>query len=88
MLTSLVLLGVAVGAALTARAQEKGYKDAPLFLYTDRNPRAWATHKRNTLLGQAQNGAQAGRVVFTVVGFFARSASHDQRVWRGMEGCA
>ena len=33
--TSPALLGVAVGAALTARAQEKGYKDAPLFLYTD-----------------------------------------------------
>ena len=34
-LTSLVLLGVAAGTALTAREQEKGYKDAPLFLYTD-----------------------------------------------------
>ena len=35
-LTSPVLLGVAVGAALTARAQVKGYKSMPLFLYTDK----------------------------------------------------
>ena len=26
-------------------------KSVPLFLYTDRSPRAWATHKRNALLG-------------------------------------
>ena len=30
-----VLLGVTVGAAPTARAQVKGYKSVPLFLYTD-----------------------------------------------------
>ena len=39
----------------------------PLLLYTDRSPRAWATHKRNTLLGQAQNGARVGGADFTVV---------------------
>ena len=33
--TSPVLLGVTVGAAPTARAQVKGYKGAPLLLYTD-----------------------------------------------------
>ena len=63
-LTSPVLLGVTVGAAPTARAQVKGYKSAPLLLYTDRSPRAWATHKRDTLLGQAQNGARVGGVDF------------------------
>ena len=46
--------------ALTARAQVKGSKAEPLLLYTDRSPRAWAIHKRSTLLGQAQNGARAG----------------------------
>ena len=50
-LTSPVLLGVVAGAALTARAQAKGYKSVPLFLYTDRSPRAWARHKRDALLG-------------------------------------
>ena len=35
-LTSPVLLGVTVGAAPTARAQVKGYKSEPLFLYTDK----------------------------------------------------
>ena len=34
-LTSPVLLGAAVGAAPTARAQVKGYKGAPLILYID-----------------------------------------------------
>ena len=34
-LTSPVLLGAAVGAAPTVRAQVKGYKGAPLLLYTD-----------------------------------------------------
>ena len=88
-LTSPVLLGVTVGAAPTARAQVKGYKSAPLFLYTDRSPRAWATHKRDTLLGQAQNGARAGGAVFTAVKLFARCASHDPRAARrGVEGCA
>ena len=77
--TSPVLLGVAAGAALTVRAQVKGYKGAPPLLYTDRSPRAWATHKRDTLLGQAQNGARAGGAVFTVVKLFARCASHDPR---------
>ena len=61
------LLSVAVGAAPTVRAQVKGYKGAPLLLYTDRSPRAWATHKRDTLLGQAQNGARAGGADFTAV---------------------
>ena len=37
--------------ALTARAQVKGSKGEPLLLYTDRSPRAWATHKRDALLG-------------------------------------
>ena len=58
-------------------------------MYTDRSPRAWATHKRDTLLVQAQNGARAGGAVFTAVKLFARFASHDPRtVWRGVEGCA
>ena len=65
--TSPVLLGVAAGAAPTVRAQVKGYKDAPLLLYTNRSPQAWATHKRDTLLGQAQNGARAGWADFTTV---------------------
>src|SRR3954469_17207571 len=29
----------------------RGKKSVPLFLYTDRSPRAWATHKRDALLG-------------------------------------
>ena len=29
----------------------RGTKSVPLFLYTDRSPRAWATHKCNALLG-------------------------------------
>ena len=37
--------------ALTARAQVEGSKVEPLVLYTDRSPRAWATHERNALLG-------------------------------------
>ena len=78
-LTSPVLLGVTVGAAPTARAHVKGYENAPLLLYTDRSPRAWATHKRDTLLGQAQNSARAGGAVFTAVKLFARCASHDPR---------
>ena len=56
-------------------------------MYTDRSPRAWATHKRDTLLGQAQNGARAGGAVFTAVKLFARGASHDPRAgaaWRGV----
>src|SRR3954464_8875678 len=43
---------VVAGVATTARAQVKGYR-RPLLLYTDRSPRAWATHKRRALLGQA-----------------------------------
>ena len=35
-LPSSALLSVAMGAALTARAQVKGYKREPLFLYTDK----------------------------------------------------
>ena len=50
-LPSSALLSVAVGAASTVRAQVKGSKGAPLLLYTDRSPRAWATHKRDALLG-------------------------------------
>ena len=65
--------------ALTARAQVKGSKAETLLLYTDRSPRDWAAHKRDTLLGQAQNGAQAGGAVFTAVKLFARCASHDPR---------
>ena len=52
-------------------------------MYTDRSPRAWATHKCDTLLGQAQNGARAGGAVFTAVNLFARCASHDPRARRG-----
>ena len=56
----------------------------PLLLYTDRSPQAWATHKRDTLLGQAKNGAWASGAVFTAVKLFARCASHDPRAaWRG-----
>ena len=66
----------------------RGTKSVPLFLYTDRSPRAWATHKRDTLLGQAQNGARAGGAVFTAVKLFARCASHDPRTRRDVEGCA
>ena len=29
----------------------RGTKSAPLFLYTDRSPRAWATRKRNRVVG-------------------------------------
>ena len=29
----------------------RGTKSVPFFLYTDRSPRAWATHKRDALLG-------------------------------------
>ena len=36
-------------------------------MYTDRSPQAWATHKRDALLGQAQNGVQGGGADFTVV---------------------
>ena len=79
---------MAEGVALTARAQVKGYQVVPLLLYTNRRPRVWAIHKRNTLLGQAQNGAWAGVAVFTVVKLFAHYASHDPRaVLHGMEGC-
>ena len=74
--TSPTLLGVAAGAAPTVRAQIKGYKCAPLLLYTDRSPRAWATHKRDTLLGQAQSSARVGGAVFTAIKHFARRASH------------
>ena len=49
---------MAAGVATTARAQVKGYR-RPLLLNTDRSPRAWATHKRGALLGQAQNDARA-----------------------------
>ena len=81
--TSPVLLGVVTGPATTARAQVKGYKGAPPPLYIDRSPRAWATHKHDTLLGQAQNGARAGGAVFTAVKLFARCTSHDTRaMWR------
>ena len=65
----------------------RGTKSVPLFLYTDRSPRAWATRKRDTLLGQAQNGARAGGVVFTVVKF-PRAVPPSTRVrgagWRGV----
>ena len=50
-LPSSALLSVAAGAAITARAQVKGYEREPLLLYTDRSPWAWATHKRDALLG-------------------------------------
>ena len=43
---------VAAGVATTARAQVNGNR-RPLLLYTDRSPRAWATHKHRALLGQA-----------------------------------
>ena len=37
----------------------QGVQKRPLLVYTDRSPRAWATHKHKALLGQAQNGARA-----------------------------
>ena len=73
------LLSVAVGAALTARAQVKGSKGEPLLLYTHRSPRAWATHKRDVLLGQAQNGARAGGADFTAVTASSAALPHDPR---------
>ena len=63
-----------------------GYKSAPPLLYTDRSPRAWATHKRDTLLGQAQNGARAGGADFYRGNFFARlrcPTTHvESTLWR------
>ena len=59
----------------------------PSFWYTDRSPRAWATHKRDTLLGQAQNGARAGGAVFTAVKLFARALPTTRArgaAWRGV----
>ena len=66
-------------AALTARAQVKGSKSRPLLLYTDKSPRAWATHKRNTLLGQAQNGARAVGADFTAATVSSTALLHDPR---------
>ena len=66
-------------AAPTARAQVKGYKDVPLLLYTDRSPRAWATHKRSMLLGQPQNGARAVRADFTAATVPFAALLHDSR---------
>ena len=55
----------------------------PLLLYTDRSPRAWATHKRDMLLGQAQNGARAGGVDFHHSNSSSDALPHDLRVtWR------
>ena len=65
--------------ALTAHAQVKGSKAEPLLLYTDRSPRAWAIHKRNTLLGQAQNGARAVGADFYGVTVPSAALRHDQR---------
>ena len=60
----------------------------PLLLYTDRSPRAWATHKRDTLLGQAQNGARVGGADFYRGNFFARLRFRTTRIecvsWRFM----
>ena len=41
----------------------RGTKSVPLFLYTDRSPRAWATRKRNRVVGLGPKTvrAQAGR---------------------------
>ena len=66
-------------AAPTARAQVKGYKGVPLLLYTDRSPWAWATHKRDTLLGQAQNGELAGGADFITVTVPSAALPHDPR---------
>ena len=85
-LPSSSLLSVAAGAALTARPQVKGLKGEPLILYTDRSPRAWATHKRDTLLGQAQNGARAGGPDFYCGNFFARLRFPTTRVERATWG--
>ena len=63
--------------ALTARAQVKGSKGEPLLLYTDKSPRVCATHKRDALLGQAQNGARAGGADFTVVTVPSAALPHD-----------
>ena len=65
--------------AVTARAQVKGCKKGPLLLYTDRSPRAWATYKRDALLGQAQNCAWAGGADFTAVTASSAVLPHDPR---------
>ena len=67
-------------------------------MYPDRSPWAWATHKRNALLGRAQNGARAGGMGFYRSNFFARLRFPTTRVecatWRvvcdvgGMRGAA
>ena len=54
------LLWVVVGAAPNARALSKGYKVVPILQYTDRSPRAWATHKHGAFVGLAQKQC-AGR---------------------------
>ena len=66
----------------TARAQVKGSKGEPLLLYTDRSPRAWAIQKRNTLLGQAQNGARAVGADFTAATVSSTALPHDPRLMR------
>ena len=66
--------------ALTARAQVKGSKAEPLLLYTDRSPWAWATHKRDAMLGQAQNGAWAGGADFHHGNSSSAALPHDPRV--------
>lgn len=66
-LPSFVLLRVVVACGSDCLCTSKGVQSAPLLLYNDRSPRAWATHKRNTLLGLAQNGAWAEGADFTMV---------------------
>src|SRR4051812_19737683 len=49
----------------------KGVKRRASSFVHRQEPPAWATHKRDALLGQAQNGARAGGADFTVVTFRA-----------------
>ena len=57
-------------------------------MYTGKSPRAWATHKRNALLGRAQNDARVGGAGFYRSNFFARLHFPTTRVecasWRVM----
>ena len=78
-LPSSALLSVAAGAALTARAQVKGSKGESLLLCIDRIPRAWSTHKRDALLGQAQNGVRAGGADFYRSNCSSAALPHDPR---------
>ena len=74
-LPSFSLLCVAMVHGSDCPCTSKGVKRRALLLYTDRSPRAWVIHKRDTLLGQAQNGARAGGADFYCSNLFVRCAS-------------